>query len=116
VEHNESLETRAIIGKLTDTVKNKVNNLLSNGVVTTGIVIGSVLLSRDQLLWMVDLAVSSSTNLINNSWLKIDENSTWNVLTCSSLGEECVKSIFGNSDALIARHLPIMKDSMLKAV
>merc|ERR1712010_303397 len=38
VENQESLETSASISKLTNTVKNKVDNLLSDGVVTPGVV------------------------------------------------------------------------------
>lgn len=38
VEDQESLETSAVISELADTVQDKVDNFLSNGVVTTGIV------------------------------------------------------------------------------
>jgi hypothetical protein len=101
VEHDKSLETRAIISELTDAVKNKVDNLLSDGVVTTGIVVGSVLFSRNQLFRVIDLTICSSTNLIDDSWLKIDEDCTWDVLACSGLREECVECVLCDAYALI---------------
>lgn len=47
-----------------DPVEYRVDVLLSNGVVTTGIVIGGILLPWDQLLGVKKLAVRACTNLI----------------------------------------------------
>jgi hypothetical protein len=52
VEEKESLETSALIDKLTDTVKDKVDEFLSDGVVTTGVVVGGIFLTSDELLGM----------------------------------------------------------------
>lgn len=51
VEDEEALETSAAVGNLTDAVEDRVNELLADGIVTTGVVVGSVLLARDQLLF-----------------------------------------------------------------
>jgi len=67
VEDHESLETSAVVGQLSDAIKNKINNFLSNGVVTTGVVVGSIFLAGDQLLRVVQLAVSSSADLVNHT-------------------------------------------------
>ena len=64
MENQESLETSASVSKLTDTVQDKVDNLLSDGVVAPGVVVGGVLLSGDQLLGMEQLAIRSSADLI----------------------------------------------------
>ena len=40
--------------------------LLAHGVVAPGVVVGGVLLARDQLLGVEELAVGASTNLIWN--------------------------------------------------
>ena len=64
VEEKESLETSALISQLPDPVKNQVNNLLANGVVTPGVVVGGVLLASDQLLGVKQLTISSSSNLV----------------------------------------------------
>ena len=47
-----------------DSVKDTVNQFSSNSVVSTGIVVGSVLLASDQLLWVEQLAIDSSANLV----------------------------------------------------
>merc|ERR1719230_1598119 len=43
LEDHEALQTSAVVGQLADTVEHQVNNLLANGVVTTGEVVGGVL-------------------------------------------------------------------------
>ena len=64
VENEESLETSALIGQFPDTVEYKVDDLLTDGVVTTGVVVGSIFLSSDELLGVEKLTVGSGTDLI----------------------------------------------------
>ena len=64
MEDQESLETSALISKLADPVEDQVDNLLSDGVVSTSIVVGSILLASDELLRVEELAVGTSANLI----------------------------------------------------
>ena len=45
-------------------IQDLINLCLANSVVSTGIVVGSVLLASDQLLWVEQLAVGSSANLV----------------------------------------------------
>lgn len=45
VEHQEALETSALIGKLSDSVEAEIDDFLTNGVVTSGEVVGSVFLA-----------------------------------------------------------------------
>ena len=64
---------------------------------------------------MEELSVSSSSNLIDNGWLEIEEDSSWNVLTSTSLGEEGVESVVTTTDGFIGWHLTIRLDTVLKA-
>ena len=80
MEHEESLETSALISQLPDPIQDKVHNLLANGVVTPGIVVGRVLLPCYQLLWVEQLPVGSNSDLINYSWLQINKDSPWDML------------------------------------
>ena len=66
MEEQESLQTSALVSELAHTVKDKVNNLLADGVVTTGIVVGGVLLAGDQLLGVEKLAVGTGADLVND--------------------------------------------------
>ena len=43
MENEESLKAWAVVSKLADAVQDGIDNFLADGVVTTGIVIGSIL-------------------------------------------------------------------------
>jgi len=116
VEDEESLETSTLISQLPDSVEDKVDDLLTNGVVTSGVVVGSILLTGDELFWVEELSVCSSSDLINNSWLKINEDGSWHVLASSGLAEEGVERIITTSDGLVRGHLTIWLDTVLQAV
>ena len=64
VEDQESLESRTLIGKLTDPVQDKVDDLLPDGIVTASIVVGGILFASDELLRVEELAVCTSAHLI----------------------------------------------------
>ena len=64
VEDQEALESSALVSKFADPVEDQINNLLSNGVVATGVVVSSILLASDQLLRVEQLAVGTSAHLI----------------------------------------------------
>jgi len=116
VEDEESLESSTVVGELPDPVKDKVNNLLSDGVVTTGVVVGGILLSGDDLLRVVELPVGSGPDLVTDGRLKVDVDSTGDVLSSTSLGEEGVEGIVSSADSLVGRHLAVRLDSVLEAV
>ena len=64
MEDHETLKTSAVIGQLTDTVKDKINYFFANSVVTTGIVVGSIFFTRDDLFRVIQLTIGTCT--INN--------------------------------------------------
>ena len=64
MEDEESLEACALISKLTDPVKYKVDNLLSDGVVTASVIVGGIFFAGDKLLWVEQLAVCASAYLV----------------------------------------------------
>ena len=104
-----------MISELSDTVEAEINDFFTNGVVTTGEVVGSILLTRDELLWVEELTVGTSTDFINNGWFQIEEDATWDVLAGTSLGEEGVEGIITATDGLIRWHLTIWLDTVLEA-
>jgi len=115
VEDEETLETSALIRKLSDSVEAEINDFLTNGVMSSGEVVGSIFFTGDKLLWMEQLSVGSGSNFIDNGWLEIEEDSSWDVLTSTSLGEEGVESIITTTNGFIGWHLTIWLDSVLKA-
>ena len=116
MEDHESLQTSAVVGKLADAVKYEVHDLLADSVVATGVVVGSILLTRDDLLRMVQLTISSSADFIAHSRLKIDKDTTRNVLTSTGLREESVEGVITTTDGLVGRHLTIRLNAVLEAV
>ena len=64
---------------------------------------------------MEELSVGSSSDLIDNGWLKIEEDSSWDVLTSTSLGEEGVESVVTTTDGFVGWHLTVRLDSVLEA-
>ena len=79
VEDQESLETGAAVGDAANLVKDTINELLSDSVVTTGVVVGGILLARDHLLWVEEVAVGASADLIDNIGLEVDIDGTGNI-------------------------------------
>jgi hypothetical protein len=115
VEDEETLETSALIGKLSNSVEAEINDLLTNGVVTSGEVVGGIFLTGDELLGMEELSVGSGSNLIDDGGLEIEEDASGDVLAGTGLREEGVESIVTTSDRLIRRHLTIGLDTVLEA-
>merc|ERR1719164_21007 len=116
VEDHEALETGALVGELADAVEGEVNDLLADGVVTTGEVVGGVLLAGDELLGVEELAVGAGADLIDHGGLEIEEDAAGDVLASTSLGEEGVESVVTATDGLVGGHLAIGLDAVLEAV
>ena len=64
---------------------------------------------------MEELSVGSGSDLIDNGWLEIEEDGSWDVLASTSLGEEGVESVVTTTDGLIGWHLTIWLNSVLEA-
>ena len=116
VEDEETLETSALIGELSDSVEAEINDLTTDGVMSSGEVVGSIFFTGDELLWMEQLSVGSGSDLIDNGGLEIEEDGSGDVLTGTGLGEEGVESVVTTTDGLIGGHLTVRLNSVLKAV
>merc|ERR1719428_942980 len=115
IVHHETLQASAIVRKLPNTVQAEVNNFLANGIMSTGKVVGSILLTRDQLLWVEQLAVRPCANLVDYCWLQVNEHTPGNMLASSSLRKEGVEGIITPSNCFVGCHLPIWLNTVLQA-
>jgi hypothetical protein len=115
VEDKEPLETSALLRQLADSVKDKINNLLSNGVVTASVVVGCIFLASNELLRVEELAVSSHADLIDDSWLEVNKDSPGDMFASSGFSKEGVEGIIMTSNGLVRGHLAIRLDTMFKA-
>mmetsp|Transcript_985 Transcript_985/g.4183 ORF Transcript_985/g.4183 Transcript_985/m.4183 type:complete len:495 (-) Transcript_985:76-1560(-) len=116
VEDHEALETGAVVRELADAVEAEVDDLLADGVVTTGEVVRGVLLAGDELLGVEELAVGAGADLVDHGGLEIEEDSAGDVLASTSLGEEGVESVVAATDGLVGGHLAVRLDAVLEAV
>jgi len=115
VEDDEALESSALISELSDSVEAEIDDFLADGVVSSGEVVGGIFLSGDELLRVEELSVGSSSDLIDNGGLEIEEDGSGDVLTGTSLREEGVESIVSSSNGLVGGHLSVGLNSVLKA-
>ena len=82
---------------------------------TTGVVVGSILLAADQLLGMEKLLVGSGSNLVDHSRLQVNKDSPGDVLAGPTLGKEGAEGVVADSSGLVGRHLAVRLNSMLEA-
>ena len=116
MEDEESLEASALISQLPEPIQTKINHFFSDGVVSSSVVVGSILLAGDQLLRVKELSVGSSSDLINDGGLKIQEDGPGDVLASSGLTEKGVEGVISTSDGLVRGHLTVWLDTVLQAV
>merc|ERR1719481_1520282 len=116
MEDEESLEPGAVVSQLPDAVQHQVYDLLTDSVVTSGVVISSILFSRDHLLRMEELSVGSSADLVNNCRLQVEENGSGHMFTVPGLGEEGGEAVVRGTLSRIRRKLSIRLDTVLHTV
>ena len=66
------------------------------------------------MLRMEELSVGSGSDLINDSRLEIEEDSSWDVLSSTGFREESIEGIITTSNSLIRWHLTVRLNTMLK--
>ena len=91
MEEEKSLKSRAIIGKFTNAIQDNVDHLLANGIVASGVIVGSIFFARNELFRVKQLTVTSGANFVDDRWLQIHENRSRNVFSSTSFGEKCAK-------------------------
>ena len=115
VEDEETLETSALIGELSNSIEAEIDDFFTNGVMSSGEVVSSIFFTGDELFWMEQLSVGSGSDFIDDCWFEIEEDGSWDMLTSTSLGEEGVESVITTTDRFIGWHLTIWLDSVLEA-
>ena len=89
-------------------VQDKVNDLLANGIETSGTVIGSIFFVCDKLLRVEELEVGPSVNLINDCGFQVYRHCP--ASTC--LAEEGVEGVISSPNSLVIWHLAIRLDAV----
>jgi hypothetical protein len=73
------LKTGAVVGQFTKAVQDEIDNFFTDGVVTTGVIIGGIFFTGDDLFRVEQLAVGTGTDFIGDGWFEIDEDATRDV-------------------------------------
>merc|ERR1711938_76359 len=81
-----------------------------------GVVVGRVLLARDDLLGVEELAVRARADLVADRRLEVDVDRARHVLAGARLREEGVEGVVAAADGLVRRHLAVRLDAVLEAV
>ena len=105
-----------MIGHPPDLVHRDLNLLLTNGVVTPGVVVGSILLASDQLLGVEELPVGSHFDLVHHGGLQIDQDRPGDVFPGARLREESVEAVVRHTQRGVGRHQTVRVDPVLQAV
>mmetsp|Transcript_19232 Transcript_19232/g.39751 ORF Transcript_19232/g.39751 Transcript_19232/m.39751 type:complete len:455 (+) Transcript_19232:1621-2985(+) len=116
MEDQEPLQSGTVIRELADTVQDRVDNFLSSGVMATGVVVGSIFLSIDDLFRMVKVLVGSTAYFITDRWFQVSVDRTGNVLSRGSLTEEGVEGVILFTWSGVRGHFARGFDPMLEAV
>jgi hypothetical protein len=82
---------------------------------TSSEVVSSIFFTRNELFWVEELSVSTSSDFIDNSWFEIEEYTSWDMFTSTSFTEESVESIITTTDSLIRWHLSVRLDTVFEA-
>jgi len=115
LEDQETLETSTVVSELSDSVQAQIDDFTSNGVVTSGEIVGGIFLTGDQLFWMEQLSVGTGSDFVNNSWFQIEEDTSWDVLAGTGFREEGVEGIITTTDGLVRWHLTVRLDTVFEA-
>lgn len=75
----------------TNLIQSAIQDLLSDSVVTSSIVVGSILLTTDQQLWVEELTIVTSSDFIDGGRVQIDKNGTGDVFAAASFSEDGVE-------------------------
>jgi len=115
VEDEEALEASAVVSELADAIESDVDQILADGVVATGKVVGSILTAADELVGVVEAAVGAVADLVNNAGLEIDEDGAWHKLPAAGLAEEGAQGIILVFFCKLLIQSTVRADAVLKA-
>jgi len=115
VEDEETLETSTLISKFSDSVETEIDDFFTNGVMSSSEVVSGIFFTRDQLFWVEELSVGTSSDFIDDSWFEIEEYASWDVFSSTSFTEEGVESIITTTNSFVRWHLTIRLDTVFKA-
>ena len=93
VVDDESLQTGTVVGQFTKAIQDKINDFFTDGVVTTGIIVGGIFFAGNQLFRVEEGAVSTGTNFIDGGGFQIQKDATGDEFSRTSLREKGIVGV-----------------------
>ena len=116
VEDQETLQSGAVVGNMTDLVEHLVDEFFAHCVMTSSVIVGGIFLARDHLLWMEQFPISSGPDFIDHIRLQIDVDRPRHIFALSRLGEEGAEARVGISGLSLFGEESIRLNPVLQAV
>jgi len=115
VEDEETLESGTLVSQFPDPVHDIVDDLLPDGIEAPGVVVGGILLATDHLLWMEKSSIFPCPDFVDDSWLKIQENRTWDMFSFARFRKKRREGVVCSSFRLVLDSA-VLLDAMFQAV
>lgn len=114
VEDEEALEAGAAVGNPANLVEDAIDELLTDGVVTTSIVVGSILLAANHVLGVEQASVGAGSDLVDHIGLEIAVDGTRDVLALAYIGSRTRQMGFVTVCLWIECLVPVSEKKVLK--
>ena len=79
MEDQETLKTGAVVGDAADLVQNLIDELLSNSVVSTRVIVGRILLASNHLFRVEKASVGASADFVDDIGLEVTVDGPRNI-------------------------------------
>mmetsp|Transcript_15020 Transcript_15020/g.35469 ORF Transcript_15020/g.35469 Transcript_15020/m.35469 type:complete len:206 (+) Transcript_15020:856-1473(+) len=111
----EPLKTGAVVRKLSDSVKDQINDLFPDRIMSTSKVVGCVFLAGNKLFRVEKLPIRPCAHFIHDCRLQINHHTAGHVFASTGLAEEGIECVVATADRLVRGHLSIGLDAVLEA-
>lgn len=114
VEDKEALEAGAAVGNPADLVEDTIDKLLTDGVVTTSVVVGSILLAANHVLGVEQASVGAGSDLVDHIGLEIAVDGSRDVLALACFGNPTRQMGFVTVYVEVKCLVPVSEKKVLK--
>lgn len=114
--HVEQAASPTLTSNTTDPIHDSINHLLSDSIVTTGIVVRRILLSTDQHLGVEQLAIVARANLVDGRRIQVDKERPRHMLAAGGFGEEGIVGARIIDILGVGIYATVMAEAVLKTV
>lgn len=111
VEHQETLEAGAVVGNAADLVENIINQLFSDCVVATSVVVGGIFLSSNHVLRVEKGTVGAGADLVHDIGLEIAVDGARDEFAVSYDIVRLLIVVIGNETTLPVSEKKVLKPS-----